>query len=129
MKKMPNKLTRKDEEPPPVVVKGMRYHHMGIPTKEKKPGERYLAEYKMYVSGFEDSEYGIEWMRFEDDSPVSEIIQKIPHIAFEVENLIEAIRGKELLDEIKSPSEGVRAAMILENGAPVEFLEFDKKTR
>ncbi len=129
IKKMPKDLKRKDEEPPPAVVKGMRYHHMGIPTSEKKPGERYLAEYKMYVSGFDNSEYGVEWMRFEDGSPVPEIIQKVPHIAFEVDNLNEAVKGRELLDDIKSPSKGVKVAMILENGAPVEFLEFDKKSR
>jgi len=118
---------RKDNEPPfAISKKGMRYHHMGIPTAEQKPNERYLEEYKMYVSGFDTSEFGIEWMRFENDSPVSDIIQKIPHIAFEVDNLDTAIEGKELLGEIGSPSDGIRVAMILENGVPVEFLEFDK---
>ena len=118
---------RKDNEPPfAISKKGMRYHHIGIPTVEQKPGERYLEEYKMYVSGFDTSEFGIEWMRFENDSPISDIIQKIPHIAFEVDNLETAIMGKELIGEISSPSKGVRVAMILENGVPVEFLEFNR---
>lgn len=118
---------RKDNELPFATTKhGMRFHHIGIPTKEKKPNEKYLEEYKFYVSGFDTSEYGIEWMRFEDDSPITEIIKKVPHIAFEVDNLEEAIKGKELIGEVTSPSEGVRVAMILENGAPVEFLEFGK---
>lgn len=118
---------RKDNEPPfAISKKGMRYHHIGIPTVEQKPDERYLEEYKMYVSGFDTSEFGIEWMRFENDSPVSDIIQKIPHIAFEVDNLDTAIMGKELIGEISSPSKGVRVAMILENGVPVEFLEFNR---
>ncbi|MEJ2494334.1 MAG: hypothetical protein P8Y79_08400 [Ignavibacteriaceae bacterium] len=118
---------RKDNEPPfAISKKGMWYHHIGIPTVEQKPDERYLEEYKMYVSGFDTSEFGIEWMRFENDSPVSDIIQKIPHIAFEVDNLDTAIMGKELIGEISSPSKGVRVAMILENGVPVEFLEFNR---
>ena len=118
---------RKDNEPPfAISKKGMRYHHIGIPTVEQKPDERYLEEYKMYVSGFDTSEFGIEWMRFENDSPVSDIIQKIPHIAFEVDNLDTAIMGKELIGEISSPSKGVRVAMILKNGVPVEFLEFNR---
>ena len=118
---------RKDNEPPfAISKKGMRYHHIGIPTVEQKPDERYLEEYKMYISGFDTSEFGIEWMRFENDSPVSDIIQKIPHIAFEVDNLDTAIMGKELIGEISSPSKGVRVAMILENGVPVEFLEFNR---
>ncbi len=117
---------RKDDELPPAVKKGMRYHHIGIPTKEKRPGEKYLKDQKMFVSGFENSEYGIEWMRFEADSPVAEIIQSIPHIAFEVENLTETVKDKVLLGDINSPSKGVKVAMVLENGAPVEFLEFDR---
>jgi hypothetical protein len=31
-----------------------------------------------------------------------------------------------MIGEVSSPSEGVRAAMIIENGAPVEFIEFKK---
>ena len=117
---------REDHEPPPAVKKGMRYHHTGIPTNEQKPDEKYIEQYKMYVSGFDTSEYGIEWMRFEKDSPVSEIIKRIPHIAFEVDNLDLAIEGKKLIGDISFPSKGVRVAMITENGVPVEFLEFNK---
>ncbi len=122
-----NSEKRKDYELPfAVTKKGMRYHHLGIPTNEQKPNEIYLKEYKFFVSGFDVSEYGIEWMRFEKDSPISDIIKKVPHIAFEVDNLDEAIKEKELIGEVCSPSKGIRVAMIMENGAPVEFLEFDK---
>jgi hypothetical protein len=122
-----NQNKRKDHEPPfAISQKGMKFHHIGVPTKEKKSNEKYLKKYKFYVSGFETSEYGIEWMRFEEDSPVSELIKSIPHIAFEVDDLNAAVKGKELIGEITSPSKGVRVAMIIENGAPVEFLEFSK---
>ena len=120
-------IKRKDQEQPfAISKKGMRYHHIGIPTDEPKPNEKYVKELKFYVSGFDTSEYGIEWMRFEKDSPVSDIIKKIPHIAFEVDNLDLVIEGKELLGEVSSPSKGIRVAMIKENGVPVEFLEFNK---
>jgi hypothetical protein len=80
----------------------------------------------MYVSGFDTSPYGIEWMRFESDSPISELIQTVPHIAFEVDNLEAEIKGKELLGAVSEPSEGVRVAMFVDNGAPVELLQFRK---
>jgi hypothetical protein len=118
---------KENEQPPAILKKGMKFHHIGIPTIEHRPDERYIKQYKFHVSGFETSEYGIEWMRFDDDSPIPEIIQKVPHIAFEVDDLDSAIEGKELLGPISSPSEGVRTAMIIENGAPVEFLEFEKE--
>jgi len=126
--KKDNYKKRKDNEPPfAISKKGMSFHHIGIPTNEPKPNEKYLEQYKFYVSGFDTSEFGIEWMRFEEGSPISEIVQKIPHIAFEVDNLDSAIEGKELIGEISSPAKGVRVAMITENGVPVEFLEFDKE--
>ncbi|MGB9004516.1 MAG: hypothetical protein WCB96_02205 [Candidatus Aminicenantales bacterium] len=47
-----------------------RYHHLGIPTNTSRPGETYLARFKVHCSGYETSPYGVEWMRFEppDDS-------------------------------------------------------------
>ncbi len=125
-----NLTKRKDHEPPLAVsAEGMRFHHIGIPTKDKKPGEKYLEQYKFYVSGFDTSEYGIEWMRFEEDSPINDLIKHVPHIAFAVDDLDAAVAGKETIDGISSPSKGVRVAMIIENGAPVEFIEFDKNQR
>jgi hypothetical protein len=116
---------RADHEPPPAVAKGgWRYHHMGIPTDIPRPGEEYLEQYKMYVAGFDTSPYGIEWMRFESGSPVSELVRTVPHIAFQVDDLEAALEGKEIISDVSSPSEGVRVAMILHNGAPIEIMEF-----
>ncbi|MCP4662541.1 MAG: hypothetical protein GY856_44665 [bacterium] len=97
---------------------------MGIPTDTPREGERYLEQFKMYVSGFDTSPFGIEWMRFEPGSPISELIQTVPHLAFEVDDLDAELEGKELLSEVGSPSEGVRVAMIVDDGAPVELIEF-----
>ncbi|HRN27122.1 MAG: hypothetical protein IT276_01190 [Ignavibacteriaceae bacterium] len=101
---MDKPIKRKDHEPPfAISKKGMRFHHIGIPITEHMPNEKYLEQYKFYVSGFDTSEFGIEWMRFEKDSPVDEIIQKVPHIAFEVDDLDNAIKGKQLIGKILTP--------------------------
>jgi hypothetical protein len=121
----PSTAGRAVHEPPPAMTrKGWRYHHMGIPTDIPHPGEVYLEHLKVHVSGFETSPYGIEWMRFDPDCPVSGLIRTVPHIAFEVDDLDEAIRGETLLGDVSSPSKGVRVAMILDDGAPVELLQF-----
>ncbi len=104
-----------------------RYHHIGIPTTERRPGERLIEHYATYVSGFETSEYGIEWMRFEADAPVPDLVRAVPHVAFEVDDLAAEIAGKEVLIPPNSPSEGVIVAFIVENGAPVEFLQLKGK--
>lgn len=124
-----NSGLRQDHEPPAVIRNGWRYHHVGIPTEIQREGEQYLEEYKMYVAGFESSPYGIEWMRFEKGSPISELVRTVPHVAFDVDDLDKEIEGKQLLGEVSSPSEGIRVAMISDNGAPVELIEFSRKTK
>jgi hypothetical protein len=129
-RKKRGKKLRKEHEPPAAISEwGWSYHHLGIPTNTPRPGERYLRKFKMHVSGFETSPYGIEWMRFEPDSPVSALVRTVPHIAFEVDDLEAALKGKEVLTPANSPSRGVRVAMILDRGAPVELLEFRRKSR
>jgi hypothetical protein len=67
----------------------------------------------------------VEWLRFEPDCELPELVKTIPHVAFEVEDLSEALSGKEVLIEPNSPSQGVTVAFIVDNGAPIEFLQFD----
>jgi hypothetical protein len=104
----------------------LKFHHIGIPTKEKHIDEKYYEPLKFYHWGYETSEFGIEWMRFGEDCPLPEIVKTIPHLAFEVEDLHKAIEGRKVIIPPNSPSEGVLVAMIEENGAPVEFLQFEK---
>jgi hypothetical protein len=99
------------------------YHHVGIPTETPRAGEQYLAEFKVYVSGYETSDYGIEWMRFESDCPLPRLVQTVPHVAFRVDDLDAALEGQEVLIAPDSPSPGIRVAFIVENGAPIELLE------
>ena len=100
-----------------------RYHHIGIPTNQKRPGEEYLEDFGVYVSGFGTSPFGVEWMRFAPDCSLPELVKTVPHVAFEVDDLEAAIAGHEILIEPNSPSEGLRVAFIVHDGAPIEFLE------
>jgi hypothetical protein len=102
-----------------------RYHHIGIPTQKPRDGEEYLARYGMYVSGYEESDYGVEWLRFEPDSPLPELVKTVPHVAFEVDDLQAELAGRDVLIEPDSPSQGVTVAFVVENGAPIEFLQYD----
>jgi hypothetical protein len=116
---------RKDHEPPPVISQlGWRYHHIGIPTDTPRPNETHLAAFAVHVSGFSTSAFGIEWMRYAPDSPLHPAIKTLPHVAFEVEDLDAALEGQQVIHPPGSPSDGVRAAMILVNGAPVELIWF-----
>ena len=121
---------RLDHEPPPVTSRlGWRYHHVGIPTTVVRPGETHLKQFGLFVVGFSSSPYGIEWMRFEEASPIHELIRTVPHVAFEVDDLDAALEGQRVIYPPGSPSEGVRSAMIVYNGAPVELISFQKQER
>ena len=102
----------------------MRYHHLGIPTKEPREGEYFLPDLRMHICGYRNNPYGIEWLRFEADSPIPDLVKDVPHLAFQVEDLDVALEGHEVLISPNSPSEGVRVAFIVHDGVPVEFLEF-----
>ncbi len=122
---------RKDSEPPFVTAKlGWRYHHLGIPTATAHPGEVLIPGLGIRVSGFQSSPFGIQWMRFENETQPA-AVRSIPHVAFEVDDLEHALRecGAEVLTPPNSPSPGVRVAMILHDGAPIELIEFRRGQR
>lgn len=117
---------RLNHEPPAATAKlGWRYHHLGIPHTQPRAGEHHLAHLGVHVTGFETSPYGIEWIRFEPHCDVPEIVKNVPHVAFAVDDLDEALQGREILIAPNEPSAGVRVAFILADGAPVELLQFD----
>lgn len=116
-------------EPPRVTAKlGWRYHHIGIPHTQPRAHEHHVAHLGVHVAGFETSPYGIEWIRFEPDCRVPEIVRVVPHVAFAVDDLDEALKDREILIAPTEPSVGVRVAFILDDGAPIELLEFSTAT-
>jgi len=66
----------------------------------------------MYGSGYRESLYGVEWMRFEPGSPLPELVKTVPHVAFVVDDLRAAIDGKNVLIKPNSPTDGVTVAFI-----------------
>jgi hypothetical protein len=121
---------RETHEAPAAVARfGWRYHHLGIPYTEPRTGERQIEHLGIHVCGFETSPYGIEWIRFDPRCLVPDIVRTVPHVAFAVDDLDRALEGKKVLIAPNAPSSGVRVAFILDDGAPVELLEFDPAAR
>ena len=99
------------------------FHHMGIPTKTPREGERYSSTFKMHTSGGEESEFRVQYHRFEEGCPLHPLIQTMPHAAFKVPNIEEAIAGKDVILNIYEPIKGFKVAMIADSGIPIEFIE------
>ncbi|MBI9070898.1 MAG: hypothetical protein JEY94_04835 [Melioribacteraceae bacterium] len=102
----------------------MKYHHTGIPTTIPQKDEVYLEKYDLHCTDHESNSFGIQWMRYGTNCTLPKVVQEVAHVAFQVEDITEALKGKEVLIEPNSPSEGVIVAFIIENGAPIEFLQY-----
>ena len=103
-----------------------RYHHMGIPVTEERPGEHSSSTFKMYTSGGEDpGGFRVQFHRFDPGSSLHPLIQSKPHVAFQLDDLEAAIEGEVLLLDPYEPFEGFKVAIIEDDGVPIELVETD----
>ena len=99
------------------------FSHIGIPTTGDKDWAGFYEPGKIHYTDFTNDEFGVEWLKFDADSPMPEMLRTVPHVAFKVDNIEAALEGREILVDTFSPGEGVRVAFIVHNGSPVEFME------
>jgi hypothetical protein len=106
----------------------MKYHHTHFIANTPQEKEKHNEEFDTYSTDFNSNPYGIAWMRCGRKCTLPEIIKKVPHLGFEVENIEEAIKEKEVLMESFYPAiGGVKVAFVVENGVPVELIEYLNK--
>jgi hypothetical protein len=100
-----------------------KFSHIGIPTTEEKNWDGFYEPGKIHFTDFSKDEFGIEWIKCDADSKMPAMFQNVAHVAYLVDNIEDALEGKEILVETFSPGEGVRVAFIVHNGSPIEFME------
>ncbi len=99
------------------------FHHIGVPTDQVKPNERYSALFKMYTADDPSSPFRKQWHRFEADSPLHDAIKDQPHVAFKVSNLQQAIDGKACILGPYEPLPGFLVAVYQEDNLVIELIE------
>ena len=105
----------------------MKFNHIGIPTTDSFDGEIDLPHLKMTVSDHKNNPYGIQWQRYWENAPYPDIVKTIPHVAFEVDDLMQELEGQKVIIQPNSPSEGLMVAFIEVNGAAIELMQYTKK--
>jgi hypothetical protein len=102
-----------------------KYHHYGIPTKEKRSDETLveIQGFKFYSTPFEANKWHIQWHRFPEGHGLPDLVTQVPHIAFQVDDLDKEIENARILFGPYSPLSGYRVAMIEEQGVPIELVE------
>lgn len=103
-----------------------KINHIGILTNESQEGENYIESLKVWITDFNKSENRIEYLRFEEGSTMPKIIQEKSHIAYEVESLEDALKGKNVIVPPFEAGENLICAFIEEEGIAIELMEFEK---
>ena len=101
------------------------FHHIGLPTHQPQPNEKYIADTKVWVTDPADHPYRVEFLRFEEDSPVTGPLRDMPHVAYRVDDMRAELAGKEMILEPFTPMPGLSVAFFKENGAIIEFMKFE----
>jgi hypothetical protein len=80
----------------------MQFDHLGIPTTKKQPHEIWIEASRVWVTDAHLHPFGVEWLRFEPDSPVTGPLHDAPHLGFRVqsrEEMNEASKGMKVVIE------------------------------
>jgi len=105
----------------------LEFDHVGIVTNEKKPGAIFVEATRVWITNSADHPFGVEWLRFEPDSPVSGPLREQPHVGYRVES-VEAIReasqGLKVLLEPFDAGFAVAGFYQTEDGAVIELVTY-----
>jgi hypothetical protein len=110
------------------------FDHVGIWATEPQPGEFWVEFSKVWVTNPRAHPQRIEYLRplEKPDVPSEQLgVWKLwnrPHVAYRVDNLLEAIRGEELIFGPFDPGGFGQVAFILKDGAVVEYMQYDDLT-
>jgi hypothetical protein len=107
----------------------MQFRHVGIPALHSFDGEIAVPHVQMTVSDHLNNPFGIQRQRYWDGAPYPDLVRTAAHVAFEVDDLLAALRGHRVIIEPHSPSLGVTVASIEVDGAPVELMRIDHHAR
>ncbi len=86
-----------------------------------------IRHLRIHATDHESNPFGIRWMLYGKDCKVPNLVRRMPHAAFEVDDLKTALKERKVIIKPNSPSRGVLVAFIDEAGAPVELLQFAGK--
>lgn len=98
------------------------FHHFGIPLQDGKEEGVFSEKTGMYTVD-NPGKFRIQWHRFTDNSPLHPLLKTVPHVAFKVDNLDEAIRGEEIILGPYEPIDDYFVAVINDSGVPVELIQ------
>ncbi|RQN04009.1 VOC family protein [Pantoea ananatis] len=98
------------------------FHHLGIPVSDGLQDGSYSQSAGMYTAD-NPGQFRGQGDRFEAVSPWHPLLRSVPHVAFKVADLQEAIRDEEVILGPYEPIDGFFVAMINDAGVPIELIQ------
>jgi hypothetical protein len=105
------------------------FDHIGITTSEVQPGENWVEQSRVWVTNPRNHPEHIEFLRYEPDSTVPEVIKANPHIAFRVSSLEEQLSqpGVEVIIPPFEVGDFLRVVFVRKHGAIFEYMQYLKE--
>jgi hypothetical protein len=101
----------------------VQFDHIGVPAPAKREGMRFLESKRLWLTSPAEHPFRVEWLWYEDGSPAAELVRTLPHVAYRVESLEDAMEGHRIVAEPFDVFGEVRVSFIEVDGAPVEFVQ------
>ncbi len=105
----------------------MQFDHIGIPSNEKRSGERFVPATRVWRTDFNEHPFRVEWLRFEPDSPVTGPVREMPHVAYRVDDIGAAAEGLKVLLEPFDVGPRIVGFYQTADGAVVEFVQYKEE--
>jgi hypothetical protein len=100
------------------------YLHTGIPVAEKMDGMMYMESLRVWIAN--NTDYGVEYLYWEKDTPCAYRMVTEPHVAYKVADVEAAVKesgGKVLLAPMGIGGTAKIAFVSIDNGPVVEFYQ------
>jgi hypothetical protein len=101
----------------------VEFDHIGVPAPSRRDGMRFLESKRLWLTSPADHPYRVEWLWYEEGSAEVELVRTVPHVAYRVASLEDAMAGHRVIAEPFDVFGEVRVSFIEVDGAPVEFVQ------
>lgn len=107
----------------------MKFDHVGLTTTKSKPGETLFAPNRVWITDASVHPYNVEWLRYEPDSQVIDVVKNNPHIGYIVDSIDVRAEGLTLLIEPFMVGDRRVAFFQTDDGVVLELIEELVKTK
>ncbi len=106
----------------------LEFDHVGIPSSDVQDDETFVEATRVWVTNPRQHPQHLEFLRYEDDSPVTGPVRELPHVAFRVPmgtlDALMAAGDEVLLEPWEAQKDVVRVGFVLKDGACIEYMEY-----